>query len=126
MASFIALLRAVNVGGTGKLAMADLKTVCEAAGFRAVRTYIASGNVVFESEQSETDIKETLEDRLLAYANKHQRLLERVGECRRLNRTEDRRVREIRSRCVIQREMRRWRRPQHRRQPRRLGVNVID
>lgn len=70
MAVFIALLRAVNVGGTGKLPMDDLKAMCKRAGFRAVRTYIASGNVVFESEQSESQVKEALEKKLSAYAGK--------------------------------------------------------
>ena len=50
MATYIALLRAVNVGGTGKLPMADLKGLCEKAGFKGVRTYIASGNVVFDAD----------------------------------------------------------------------------
>ena len=49
MGAFVALLRAVNVGGTGKLPMSDLKTICEELGFASVRTYIASGNVVFAS-----------------------------------------------------------------------------
>src|SRR3954468_7422739 len=70
MTSFVALLRAVNVGGTGKLAMADLKALCEAAGFQAVRTYIASGNVVFRSEADGPAVKAALESRLLAYAGK--------------------------------------------------------
>jgi uncharacterized protein (DUF1697 family) len=70
MGSFIALLRAVNVGGTGKLPMSELKTMCEAAGFTAVRTYIASGNVVFESRRSETAIKTALEKALADYAGK--------------------------------------------------------
>jgi len=70
MASYIALLRAVNVGGTGKLAMQDLAAMCKAAGFRSVRTYIASGNVIFESDLSETGIREKLERRLLAHAGK--------------------------------------------------------
>jgi uncharacterized protein (DUF1697 family) len=48
MTAFVALLRAVNVGGTGKLLMSDLTSLCEVAGFTAVRTYIASGNVVFK------------------------------------------------------------------------------
>jgi uncharacterized protein (DUF1697 family) len=61
MQAFVALLRAVNVGGTGKLPMTDLRRLCEDAGFRAVRTYIASGNVVFESESTETEIKAALE-----------------------------------------------------------------
>lgn len=70
MTSFVALLRAVNVGGTGKLPMADLKAICEAAGFRSVRTYIASGNVIFESERPAATVRKALEERLLAYAGK--------------------------------------------------------
>jgi len=66
MTRFIALLRAVNVGGTGKLPMAELKALCEEAGFRRVETYIASGNVVFDASASEPEVKETLEARLLA------------------------------------------------------------
>jgi uncharacterized protein (DUF1697 family) len=70
MTSFIALVRAVNVGGTGKLPMADLKAMCEAAGFQSVRTYIASGNVVFESSLHETAVLKKLQARLLAHAGK--------------------------------------------------------
>lgn len=68
MAAFVALLRAVNVGGTGKLPMTELKAMCEELGFGAVRTYIASGNVVFTSRKSESAIKAVLEKRLHAYA----------------------------------------------------------
>ena len=68
MGSFVALLRAVNVGGTGKLPMSELKAMCEELGFAAVRTYIASGNVVFTSRKSEAAIKTALEKRLHAYA----------------------------------------------------------
>ena len=70
MAAFVALLRAVNVGGTGKLPMSELKAMCEELGFAAVRTYIASGNVVFTSRKSEAAIKAALEKRLAAYAGK--------------------------------------------------------
>jgi uncharacterized protein (DUF1697 family) len=70
MGSFVALLRAVNVGGTGKLPMSDLKDICEELGLGAVRTYIASGNVVFLSRKSEAAIKAALEKRLEAYAGK--------------------------------------------------------
>ena len=68
MTAFVALLRAVNVGGTGKLPMTELKAMCEELGFGAVRTYIASGNVVFTSRKSEAAIKTALEKRLHAYA----------------------------------------------------------
>jgi len=70
MAAFVALLRAVNVGGTGKLPMSELKAMCEELGFGSVRTFIASGNVVFVSRKSETAIKSALEKRLEAYAGK--------------------------------------------------------
>jgi uncharacterized protein (DUF1697 family) len=68
MGAFVALLRAVNVGGTGKLPMSELTVMCEELGFSAVRTYIASGNVVFGSRKSEAAIKTALEKRLQAYA----------------------------------------------------------
>ena len=67
---FIALLRSVNVGGTGRLPMSDLKKICEDAGFAKVRTYIASGNVLFESNHSESKLKAALEKRLQAYAKR--------------------------------------------------------
>lgn len=70
MTAFVALLRAVNVGGTGKLAMADLTALCQAAGFKKVKTYIASGNVVFQSDQTEGQVKSTLEDALRTHTGK--------------------------------------------------------
>ena len=70
MTAFVALLRAVNVGGTGRLAMVELKAMCEAAGFQAVRTYIASGNVVFRSACSDQEAKAALEARLHSWAGK--------------------------------------------------------
>ena len=68
--SLLALLRAVNVGGTGKLPMSTLKQMCEEVGLKQVRTYIASGNVVFRSDTEEAEIKSALEGRLQAYAGK--------------------------------------------------------
>lgn len=70
MNAFVGLLRAVNVGGTGKLPMTELKAMCEAAGFLSVRTYIASGNVVFQSPKTEAQVKAALEAALSAYAGK--------------------------------------------------------
>jgi uncharacterized protein (DUF1697 family) len=46
---YVALLRGINVGGKTLVKMADLKTCIEALGFDDVSTYIASGNVLFES-----------------------------------------------------------------------------
>jgi uncharacterized protein (DUF1697 family) len=70
MVAYAAFLRAVNVGGSGKLPMADLKAICEELGFGKVRTYIASGNVVFETKQPEKKVRELLEARLKDYAGK--------------------------------------------------------
>jgi uncharacterized protein (DUF1697 family) len=61
MNAFIALLRAVNVMGACKLPMTELKSLCESAGFKCVRTYIASGNVVFQSAKTEAQVKSILE-----------------------------------------------------------------
>jgi uncharacterized protein (DUF1697 family) len=68
--TYIALLRAVNVGGTGKLPMADLKAMCISLGFTRVQTYIASGNVVFQSSLVESKVQVALEAKLKAYAGK--------------------------------------------------------
>lgn len=70
MTQYVALLRAVNVGGTGKLPMSELKAMCEAAGFTDVRTWIASGNVLFTSELGESPVKKKLEQQLHDYAGK--------------------------------------------------------
>jgi uncharacterized protein (DUF1697 family) len=64
MAIFVALLRAVNVGGTGKLPMSELRELCEHAGFANVTTYIQSGNVVFTSELAAAKVRQKLETAL--------------------------------------------------------------
>lgn len=56
--------------GTGKLPMNELSRICEAAGFNQGRTYIASGNVVFQSDSGEDQVRGVLEDRLRIYAGK--------------------------------------------------------
>lgn len=79
MNNYIALLRAVNVGGTGKLPMADLRAMCESAGFQDVRTYIASGNVVLRSASTVAQVKASLEASLMRYAGKPVGVLVRTG-----------------------------------------------
>lgn len=49
MKTWIALLRGINVVGRRKLLMKELAAIFEQGGFRSVRTYIQSGNVVFQS-----------------------------------------------------------------------------
>lgn len=80
MTTYIALLRAVNVGGTGKLPMAALVKMCEGCGFAGVRTYIASGNAVFTSKLKERKVKALLEERLAALAGKPVGVLVRTAD----------------------------------------------
>lgn len=62
---YIAFLRGINVGGHGLIKMADLKKAFEKLGFENVRTLLASGNVVFESEQRDKKaLTEEIESRL--------------------------------------------------------------
>ncbi len=68
--TFVAFLRAVNVGGTGKLPMSELTAMCEELGFENVKTYIASGNVLFQSALDTDACKRKLEQRLFEYAGK--------------------------------------------------------
>lgn len=80
MTSYVALLRAVNVGGSGKLPMATLVAMCEAAGFENVSTYNASGNVVFSSALKEAQVRTLLEARMVAYAGRPVAVLVRTTE----------------------------------------------
>ncbi len=71
MSAYVALLRAVNVAGTGKLPMAELRAIGEACGFGAVRTFIASGNMLFDSTAGEAEVAARLVERLDRFAGKH-------------------------------------------------------
>ncbi|GAA4010464.1 DUF1697 domain-containing protein [Sphingomonas swuensis] len=70
MPAYVALLRAVNVSGTGMLPMAELRAMGEACGFTQVRTHIASGNLLFVSEAAEQEVREILEQRLERFFGK--------------------------------------------------------
>jgi uncharacterized protein (DUF1697 family) len=58
---YVALLRGINVGGRNKVPMADLREVFEDAGFDSVRTYIQSGNVLFESKRAQKGLEDEIE-----------------------------------------------------------------
>lgn len=63
MTAYVALLRAVNVGGR-QLKMDALKQIAVDLGFEKCRTFIASGNLLFVSGKKEADVKAILEDAL--------------------------------------------------------------
>jgi len=53
MKTFIALFRGINVGGNNKLPMMELAAVLETLGMQNIRTYIQSGNVVFQDKATD-------------------------------------------------------------------------
>jgi uncharacterized protein (DUF1697 family) len=61
MPAYAAFIRALNVGGTGKLPMAELKALCEGCGLTDVKTYIQSGNVVFKSRRGAGAVRDALQ-----------------------------------------------------------------
>ena len=69
MTSYVALLRGVNIGGR-LLKMQDLKSIAVEIGLDSPRTYIASGNLLFESGKSELVLKRELEAALKAHFGK--------------------------------------------------------
>ncbi len=70
MTAYVALIRAVNVSGTGKLPKEDLKAMGEACGYRNCRTFINSGNLLFTSELNESEVKACIEQRIADYFGK--------------------------------------------------------
>lgn len=60
MARYVALLRGVNVGGVN-MKMTDLAEVVRGLGYGGVRTVLASGNVVFETDATASDAKPVIE-----------------------------------------------------------------
>ena len=78
MTAYVALLRAVNVGGR-KLLMSDLKAIADDAGLEKARTFIASGNLLFASSKSEAAVARLLEERLKAHMKAEVPVLVRTG-----------------------------------------------
>ena len=67
MTAYAALVRAVNVSGTGKLLKEELQAMGEACGFTKVRTFINSGNLLFTSDLAESAVKARVEEKLAAF-----------------------------------------------------------
>ena len=80
---FVALLRAVNVGGTGRLTMAELAAACAACGVAPVRTVGTSGNAVFRDGRDERALRSALATSLATPGGRSVGILVRpVGELR--------------------------------------------
>lgn len=66
MGARIALLRGVNVGGAGKLPMAEFRALLAALGLARVETYIQSGNAVFDSDLGAQALEAMIRDGVAA------------------------------------------------------------
>src|SRR5262245_5104150 len=72
---FVALLRGINVGGKNKVPMAELKACFEELGCKNAQTYIASGNVIFESNQSAAKLTDEIQEILPRKFKLHSELI---------------------------------------------------
>ena len=101
MKRYVAFLRGINISGKNKVPMAELKKAFEELGFREVKTYLNSGNVIFSSDDEnigsltsriETMIKEQFGDKIVIHggitaselvgqAVTHEELVKGVQEC---------------------------------------------
>ncbi|MEO7634988.1 MAG: DUF1697 domain-containing protein [Sphingomicrobium sp.] len=70
MTAFVALVRAVNLGADTTLPSAELRRIGEACSFAAVRTFIASGNLLFTAEEGEEDVAERVRGGVEAFLGK--------------------------------------------------------
>src|SRR5690348_14104701 len=64
MITYVALLRAINVGGARKVKMSGLRTMFAAMSYGDAQTYIQSGNVVFQAEEDEQPLRQRIERRI--------------------------------------------------------------
>jgi uncharacterized protein (DUF1697 family) len=79
MKRYIAFLRAINVGGTTIIKMSELKHMFESFGLGNVETYIQTGNVIFDSDESRAStLEEQIENQLAKAAGKRIRLFVRT------------------------------------------------
>ncbi len=80
MTAYVALLRGVNLVGKSTLKMTDLKDIACKLGLDNVRTYIASGNLLFTSGRPEEELRRLLEQELQAHMAKEVRVMLRTAD----------------------------------------------
>lgn len=75
MNTYVAFLRGINVGGKTMVSMKDLTAICTNIGFEKVRTYLNSGNVIFQSPLPEPELRKVLETALSGKTGKEIRVV---------------------------------------------------
>ncbi len=71
MTAYVAMVRGVMPVGSGKLPSADLKDMGEACGFERVRTFIATGNLLFSTRLGEKEVRAKLARKIDDYFGRH-------------------------------------------------------
>lgn len=80
MSAYVSLLRGVNLVGKSTLRMADLRAIADDLKLGKARTYIASGNLLFTSDEPEERLRRLLERELQAHMNKDVRVMLRTAD----------------------------------------------
>lgn len=70
MTSYVGLLRAVNLGPVNQMSKAVLTATADGLGFARARTYFASGNLLFDTDAGEAEVKALLQARFATHAGK--------------------------------------------------------
>lgn len=66
MEKYIVLLRGINVSGKNKLPMAELRDLLNHLDFKNVETYIQSGNIILESNETKSDVCALIKEKIFA------------------------------------------------------------
>ena len=80
MTGCVALLRGVNLAGKSTLKMADLKAIADELGLEKARTFIASGNLLFDSNDPEEKLRRMLEERMQRHMGKNVGVMLRTAD----------------------------------------------
>ncbi len=65
MIPYVALLRGINVGGKKSVKMEELRKALESLGLKSVKTVLASGNVLFETSEKDSEVlRKSIEEKL--------------------------------------------------------------
>ncbi|WP_421578594.1 DUF1697 domain-containing protein [Shinella sp. M31] len=81
MTTYVALLHSIILGPGKRLVMTDLRAMAEELGFRAPRTLVATGNLIFEAEEAPlSQIQQRLETAFQARFGKHVDILLRTAD----------------------------------------------
>lgn len=81
MTTYVALLHSIVLGPGRRVVMADLKAMAAEAGFREVRSWVATGNLIFEGEDAPlAAVEERLEAGFRARFGKHVDIIARTAE----------------------------------------------